>query len=275
MGERVLRVRGRWMRNVSLRMSVAVAGVALFASYGWAQPDFFSQPDKPATNDTTPAEPEPPVEKLLRDPIRFRFAKPDTRLTAEEIQRRQQLAETLRVIEVYHTPRRLTGILAAGEPAEKIRVEKLIGDKYAICVGVNYLRYGIDQYTLVRKPISQEDWDSLIEVIAEYNLLEWTPANAGREVPIQSDISGIYMTGGTASNRQVWFGPLDNGNGPNKLSNEMLRLARRSIPYLPLAYIQPKPIVIEEDPADEETPATAAPAATPAVSTPRDSTSQP
>lgn len=241
----------RMLKGLPAGWSVALTAtlVAGLPSFCVAQDNFFSEKPAPAANsadspaedsETSPAAESAPAAPSSSVPqLNFRFVPPNTAPSAEEVRRIRALAETVRGIEIGFTPRTMTNLLDSTKPAEQIRVEKLPGDKYVLWVGVNYIRYGIGKYTLVQKSIAAEDWNRLIDVIADHNLMEWAPDGAG-SIPIDAAAHEMRLRGEQRT-WQTWFGPLENGDGAILLADELSRMAQKRVPYLPLAYLRPSP----------------------------------
>lgn len=242
------------IRAVCLAACWSVFSLLFPARVVFGQEGFFSEGAMASESEDDPNAPAEPDSERLQ--LRFKFVEPSNEPTAEERERVRLLSETIRHVEYSFTPRTITGLLAVNEPAEKIRVEKLVGDKYAIWVGVNYIRHDNNRYTLICKPVSKADWESLVKVIAQHNLAEWKPWPAGSAAPINAAIREIKIGGGV-TNWQTWFSPLENGDAAAALVNELVGLARKRVSYLPLAYIRPlprqttRPAVAPEEPPAE------------------------
>src|SRR5690606_6909567 len=127
-----------------------------------------------------------------------------------------------------------TNTLRRSEPAEKLRAERTADGDFRLWITVNYLRPGISRPTVIRKKITKEDWDDLIETVFGHNLMEWAPDVAGAGADPSEALR--LKLGSLTENSQLWFGALENGEGPDELTRKMLRLSRKTAPYLPLAY---------------------------------------
>ena len=105
-----------------------------------------------------------------------------------------------------------------------------IGDSVTMWVTVNYLRRDISCRTQTRVTLSRKEWDPLIELIVQQDLLTWKPDSASQGFTEEGGITGFALTGaGEARNQQSWIGLIENRTAPKALADALNQLAKEKV----------------------------------------------
>jgi hypothetical protein len=125
-------------------------------------------------------------------------------------------------VRVEITPGKPMQLFRPGEPAEEIIAQRQ-GDLYALHIRCNVPRERVTRYTEVTKPLTAQQWASLLAVITEHHLELWKPAETPGVV-LDSGSQG-YSIQGSRQVQQRWSKPLDNAEAPGALFRFLASLA--------------------------------------------------
>jgi hypothetical protein len=144
--------------------------------------------------------------------------------------------EVVSRIEVHRTPGKAMQLFDPTRPAESITARH-DGERYELIVAVNVPRKGIAAYSESSTALSRQDWDRLVVLVQQQELLRFKPDEEPGRVYDYGE-TGFTIEGRT-SNAQQWSKPIKNSAAPRALMLRLARLARQKLPRVGLYYFPP------------------------------------